>query len=498
MSTQTLAQRRHVKAPVGDNDRSKPSARPANPTGFPPSAPSGTAPGPAGPSTAAPAGPAQARPTRAGTLATGETSPPRPGPEEPATAAEEPAVAAGPPGPGPLPHARTPFPPGSHDVLLTDLCSILFTSLSRSDQCRKGMQYLRGLLETEGRKSIRNIAALLGKPASEQNLHHFICSSTWDWVPIRRALAHYLVGAAAPQAWVVQPMIIPKTGRHSVGVERHFFPTLGQVLNAQHAIGVWAASEELSTPVNWRLHLPEVWLTDDLRRSQVSIPDEVGVETLGEGMIEACLETTAGWGLPVRPVVLDIGESQAMTIFGKLNAHGVPLLARVGGDLRLAVLDSVLPGSGGRPLPAHRVMSLAKDMRRPVPGREPGPHAAARPALAATIRVGLPSVSPASPAAAGVGQTAAGGELLLLGIGEEGGHWPAELWLTNLTAVSAATLVRLSRLTGKVDQDFTEIADRVGIRDFTGRSFSGWHRHVTLASAAHAVVALANRRERPA
>ncbi|MEV0533889.1 transposase [Kitasatospora sp. NPDC050463] len=488
MTTQTLAQRRRVTAPVTDNDRSKPYTRPASPAGFPSSAPTGAA-----PSTAAPL-----RPATPGNHGSGDGPPSPPAPGDAAVATDEPAVAAGSSGPGAGQYARAPFPPGSHDVLLTELCSVLFTSLSRSDQCRKGLQYLRGLLETEGRKSIRNIAALLGEPASEQNLHHFICSSTWDWVPIRRALAHHLLGAAAPQAWVVQPMIIPKTGRHSVGVERHFFPALGQVLNAQHAIGVWAASEELSTPVNWRLHLPEVWLKDDLRRSQVSIPDEVGVETLGECMIEACLETTTGWGLPVRPVVLDIGEPQAMTIFGKLSAHGVPLLARVGGDLRLAVLGPVLPGAGSRPLPAHLIMSLAKDMRRPVPGRQHGPQGVLRAGLAATVRVGLASTTaPAAATTAGAGQAGAGGELLLLGIGEEGGHWPAELWLTNLTAVSPATLVRLSRLTEKVDRDFTEIADRVGIRDFTGRSFNGWHRHVTLASAAHAVVALANRRERP-
>ncbi|MFF1797388.1 transposase, partial [Kitasatospora sp. NPDC058263] len=166
MTSQTLAQRRRTQAPVGDNDRSKSSARPLRPTGFPSSVP---APIPA------PIPPAAASPAR---LAPGG-----------------PSAAAEPSGPGPARHPRTPFPPGAHDVLLTELCSILFTSLSRSDQCRKGMQYLRGLLETEGRKSIRNIAALLGKPASEQNLHHFICSSTWDWIPIRRALAHYLAGA---------------------------------------------------------------------------------------------------------------------------------------------------------------------------------------------------------------------------------------------------------------------------------------------------------------
>ncbi|MYZ36084.1 MULTISPECIES: transposase [unclassified Streptomyces] len=389
--------------------------------------------------------------------------------------------------------ARAPFHSSSHDVLFTELCSILFTSLSRSDQCRKGMQYLRGLLETQGRKSIRNIAALLGEQASEQNLHHFICDSTWDWTPIRRALATYWVGISPPQAWVVQPMIIPKTGQHSVGVDKHFFPTLGQLLNAQRAIGVWAVSEEMSTPVNWRLHLPRAWIKDDLRRSQVSIPDGVDVETLSECMIEASLETTRRWGLPLRPVVLDIGEANATTIFEKLGATGTPLLARVGGDLRLAVADSILPGCGGKLLPAYQIMSLAKDMRRPVLGKDSGPEPTRRLNLAATVRVGLPSLpSPSSVEAAETGHTAGCGELLLLGVGKDGGRWPAELWLTNLTTTPPASLLRLSKLTAKVDRDFTEIADQVGIRDFTGRSFGGWHRHVTLASAAHAMVALAN------
>ncbi|MFG3498303.1 IS701 family transposase [Streptomyces sp. NPDC047928] len=378
---------------------------------------------------------------------------------------------------------HTPFQSSYHDAVLAELSSILFTSLSRSDQCRKGMQYVRGLLETQGRKSIRNIAALLGDQVSEQNLHHFISGSTWDWVPIRRALANHVTAMAPPQAWVVQPMIIPKTGRHSVGVDKHFFPTLGQVLNAQRAIGVWAASGDLSTPVNWRLHLPHAWLKDDLRRSQVAIPDGVGAETLSECVVEACLDTTTRWQLPVRPVVIDACEAHAVTIFDRLSGAGVPLLVKVDGDVRLTVADPALPAGGGRPLTAQQIMSMAKDLRRPVLARDHGP-AAARPRhWAATVRVGLP--------APGTQPTGRGEPPVLMGIGDEGGSWPAGLWLTNLTTTPPASLVRLSRLTDKVARDFTDIAVPVGIRDFTGRSFDGWHRHVTLASAAHAVVALA-------
>ncbi len=378
--------------------------------------------------------------------------------------------------------APAPFRSSSHDAVLTEISPLLFASLSRSDQCRKAMQYLRGLLETPGRKSIRNITALLGEQVSEQNLHHFISASTWDWVPVRRALAGHWLGAVPPRAWVVQPVIIPKTGRHSVGVDKHFFPTLGQVLSAQRAIGVWAASDAVSAPVNWRLHLPRAWLKDDLRRSQVAIPEGVPVETLSECVVQACLESVTRWRLPVRPFVLDSCEVHAVPVFEKLHAAGMPLLVSVCEDHPLVVADPALPTAGRGPLTAEQIMMMARDLRRPVGTAEHGTGAGLRTRWAATVRVVGPSLSGPAP-----GQ----GDVMLLGVGDEGGRWPAKLWLTNLSTTSQASLVRLTGLAERVVRDFTEIADRVGVRDYSGRSFGGWHRHTTLASAAHAVVALA-------
>jgi hypothetical protein len=107
-------------------------------------------------------------------------------------------------------------------------------------------------------------------------------------------------------------------------------------------------------------------------------------------------------------------------------------------------------------------MGLLRDARKPVAGRWP--------LLAASVRVR--------------------GDLVLLGVGRAGAPWPAQLWLSNQSDVDAATLLRTSRFLGRVDHDFARYGDRVGMRDFTGRSFAGWHRHTTLASAAHAVLAL--------
>ncbi len=372
-----------------------------------------------------------------------------------------------------------------YDMVLPELCSALFASLPRSDQRGKGAEYVRGLLETPGRKSIRNIAALLGGQAIEQSLHHFINSSTWDWVPVRQALARYFVRTAPPQAWVVRPMVILKAGEHSVGVDKRFISALGQVRNAQQAMGIWAVSDETSSPINWRLHLPRAWLDDDRRRRQAVIPDGLRPETLGDCAITAYLEMATLWDLPVRPVVLDARDTDALTTVKKLRVAGVPLLARINSTLRLTAVDPDFPSRTVDALPAHQILGAARNRRRPVTWMDHGRAAAIRTSLAATVRVRMPSSREETGHAIGSGS-------LLLGVSENGQCWPKELWLTNLMDAQPAFLLLLSRLIHRVDRDFTEIADRVGIRDFVGRSFGGWHRHATLASAAHAVAVLAN------
>ncbi|MFD0383263.1 hypothetical protein ACFQ2B_15545 [Streptomyces stramineus] len=59
-----------------------------------------------------------------------------------------------------------------------------------------------------------------------------------------------------------------------------------------------------------------------------------------------------------------------------------------------------------------------------------------------------------------------------------------------MTEVPPAVLLRLGLLTERVDRDFSEVSNRVGAMDFEGRTFGGWHRHMTLSSVAHGIVAL--------
>ena len=99
-----------------------------------------------------------------------------------------------------------------------ELCGRLFASMPRSDQRRTGMEYLRGLVHTSGHTSTRGLAAQPSVRANSQSLHHFIAKSSWDWRPVRRALADQLVQALLPGAWVVQQFPATRPPGHPSGV----------------------------------------------------------------------------------------------------------------------------------------------------------------------------------------------------------------------------------------------------------------------------------------
>ena len=66
---------------------------------------------------------------------------------------------------------------------------------------------------------------------------------------------------------------------------------------------------------------------------------------------------------------------------------------------------------------------------------------------------------------------------------------PVKYWLSNLPAdTPLTTLVRLAKLRWRVEHDYRELKTGLGIDHFEGRSFIGWHRHVTLAVLAQAFV----------
>jgi SRSO17 transposase len=64
---------------------------------------------------------------------------------------------------------------------------------------------------------------------------------------------------------------------------------------------------------------------------------------------------------------------------------------------------------------------------------------------------------------------------------------PTDYWLTSLPAdTPVAELVRLAKIRWRIEHDYRELKHGLGLDHFEGRSWVGWHHHVTLVTAAHA------------
>ncbi|MBB1254808.1 IS701 family transposase [Streptomyces alkaliterrae] len=395
------------------------------------------------------------------------------------------------------------------EAVARELCPTVFASLRRSDQRRKAEQYVLGLLTVPGRKSIRKIAARTrgdaddhpSTAAVEQSLQHFVSCSTWPWADVRAALARHMESALRPTAWVVRPLVIPKAGSHSVGVARRTLPGLGSPVNCQEAHGLWLANEVAGAPVNWRLQIPTEWLDSPTRRREGGIPDDEPRLTPDGAAANTALEVAAGWGLTRRPIVVDLFPTDRPThrpgdaphgapggastaAVSVLSAAGLPFVVRIGADTDVGTpADIALSGYRRRTVAAHHVMSAVHRLRRAVEWTDPA-SGLVRTSLVAKVPVNLTG---------GTVRRAAGGErpLVLVGEWDKAGGRPARFWLTDLVDAPAGVLLRLTKLTRRVDRDLVDLTDEVGVRDFEGRTYPGWHRHTTLASVAHAVRLLA-------
>ena len=52
------------------------------------------------------------------------------------------------------------------------------------------------------------------------------------------------------------------------------------------------------------------------------------------------------------------------------------------------------------------------------------------------------------------------------------------------------SLVRLAKIRWRIEHDYRELKHGLGLDHYEGRTWRGWHHHVTLVSAAHAFLTL--------
>lgn len=344
--------------------------------------------------------------------------------------------------------------------------------MPRADQRRWADVYIQGLLRTPGKKTVRRMAAAVTDSATAaQALHQFVNASPWEWEPIQTELTQWVARHTRPRSWSVAPVVLPKRGGQSCGVHRRFIRQTGRTVNCQIGIGAFLSSAGGDLPVAWNLLIPEDWSDSD-RRRQARIPGHASAASA----IQSALKLTDGLG----PHAADNSLPVVADLVGYLDTSAmIRGFTERGQDFVIAVPENLLlqPGSHlaarqcaeGAPVRAAQFIDARAGQAPHPTGLVYLPRTHTRPGLQRTYRLF------ARPA-------------------DDRGR-PGGLWLTNLTnrpfgdllaLVDAQT--RTAATIGRLERDF-------GLRDFEGRSYPGWHHHMTLVSAAYTYRQLAAHRQ---
>ena len=355
-----------------------------------------------------------------------------------------------------------------------------------------------------------------------QRLQQFITSSTWDYVAVRRNVARDFAGSQPVEAVVVDGTGFPKDGTASPCVARQYSGTLGKTGNCQIGVSVHLVNERASCAADWRLFCPQSWddqaLDDPVaaagaarRREQARIPDQVRHTEKWRLALEMPGEMTGpgGWGVleqagaagGARPVVTaDAGYGGNTTFRLELEARDWQYVVAVRGTTSAycgdaqPVTRSLGGGPGRPPRPAYpappvnlRQLAIASaDQIQQVTWRQGTKATKDNPAAAMTSCFLAIRVRPANRDIPR-GPDGSLPECWLLAGWPPEADEPTDYWLSSLPAdTPIAELVRLAKIRWRIEHDYRELKHGLGLDHFEGRSFAGWHRHVTLAVLAQA------------
>jgi SRSO17 transposase len=360
--------------------------------------------------------------------------------------------------------------------------------------------YCTGLLLPGERKSVEPMAARV-EPfrvgAAHQSLHHFVAEAAWDAAALLEAVRGHVLPAmlerGAIRAWLVDDTGLPKKGKLSVGVARQYCGQLGKRENCQVAVTLSVASEHASLPVAYRLYLPEAWAQDPARRTTAGVPEGVEFATkpaIALGQIGQALAD----GVPPGVVVADAGYGNDTDFRDGITGLGLTYVAGILGTTGLWP-----PGAG--PLPAGPWSGRGR------PPKRLRRDAAHQPLAAEKLAAGLPAgawetvtwregtAGPLASRFAAVRVRPAHddfrlseprAEEWLLAEWPEGEEGPTHHWLSTLPATATLEeLVATAKLRWRIERDFEELKQELGLGHFEGRGWRGFHHHASLCIAAY-------------
>ena len=376
----------------------------------------------------------------------------------------------------------------------------LVSVIGHADRAKPLRDYCMGLMLPCERKSVEPMAAVTAPArtaAQHQSLLHFVGEGRWSdervLAKVREMVLPKIEHHGPIEAWIIDDTGFPKQGRHSVGVARQYCGQLGKQDNCQVAVSLSLANRHASLPVAYRLYLPDDWAADAKRLHKAGVPDEIGFKTKPEIALDQ-IHAAYKSGLPRGVVLMDAGYGANTQLRTDISTLGLTYVAGI-----LPNTTVWAPGTeplrpkkwSGQGRPPKLIRRNGK--RRPVSVKALALNLPARAWHTITWREG--SAEPLSSRFARVrirvahrdyNLTESRSEEWLLIEWPRGESEPTKYWLSTLAGkIAFNRLIDLTKLRWRIERDYQDLKQEVGLGHFEGRGWRGFHHHATLCIAAY-------------
>jgi len=389
---------------------------------------------------------------------------------------------------------------------LVDLAAFLepFGRLVRRSESRQSLErYTTGLLSDLGRKTASDIGRAVAATSS-QRLQEFLTRTAWDPKEMDRLRVGHMVEHASVGAGVVilDDTGFAKKGRHSVGVARQYSGTLGRVDNCQVLVTSHYVDRVFDWPISGRLYLPKEWVTDRVRHTKAHIPRPIALQTKGQIALELVDEGLQA-GIRTRAVVADAGYGDQPVLLDGLEKRGLPYLVGIASTVRFRRAQTVEEDPGDGPPPLYR----GRGRPRKTPGRKDRiPTEEAGALVTALAEKAWRTVAWREGTKGALVKEFA--RLRVYRSGRRGEHRLSSGWLVGerpraghrgdrkyyfaweLDDQSLEELVELVHLRWVIERFYQDAKGELGLDNYEGRLWTGFHRHVALVMLAHCYLAL--------
>jgi SRSO17 transposase len=350
------------------------------------------------------------------------------------------------------------------------------------------------------RKSVEPLAAVTAPArvaAQHQSLLHFVGEGHWsDEVVLGKVCEMVLpqIERHGPiEAWIIDDTGFPKKGRHSVGVTRQYCGQLGKEDNCQVAVSLSVANSHASLPVAYRLYLPQDWANDGERRRKAWVPDDISFKTKHEIAFDQ-LRWACEAGLSRGVVLMDAGYGNNSELRADITALELTYVVGI-------LSNTTVWPRGTGPLPAKEWSGRGRPPKRlrvdaqhqPVSVKEVALSLPERAWRRVEWREGTdkPLVSRFArvrvrAARNDVKRSEQRPEEWLLIERPKDESEPTKYWLSTLPeSTTLQRLVYCAKLRWRIERDYQELKQEVGLGHFEGRRWRGFHHHATLCIAAY-------------